>query len=141
MVEGRDSRLKSLPLIVIEGKLEIVMYASAIEFRQIRNKGSGVLRPKDDDLDPFEGDPHRPLIERVVPHGVPLPQTVDEPFGVKSRYVRRAAHGEDDGGGGGDIGVFHDVIIVLFGIVLVVFRFYFFPKIPLILSVKKPFSA
>ena len=121
--------------------MEIVVYASAVEFRQIRNKGSGILRPKDYDLDPFEGDPHRLLVEWVVPHGISLPQAVNEPFGVKSRYVRRAAHGEDDGGGGSDIGVFHDVIIVLFGIVLVVFRFYFFPKIPLILSVKKPFSA
>ena len=50
----------------------------------------------------MEGDVHRLLVERVVPHAVARPQPVDEPLRIERRHVRRSAGGDDDGGGGFD---------------------------------------
>lgn len=88
--------------VVVEGELEVVVYASAVEFGEVRNEGRGIFAPEDDDSRPLEGDAHGPLVEWVAPKCVTFPQAVNEPLGIEGRDVRRPARRDDDGGLGGD---------------------------------------
>lgn len=93
-------RLEALVVIVVEGELEVVVDAPLVQFVQQRQYRAGVLGPEHHHLAVLEGDVHWPLVERVVPHAVARPQTVDEPLRIECRHVRRSAGGDDDGGGG-----------------------------------------
>ena len=42
-----------------------------------------------------ERDIHRLPVERIIPYTIPFSQAVKEPFGIKGRYIRRAAGGND----------------------------------------------
>lgn len=84
--------------VVVEGELEVVADAPAVEFGEVWKERCGVFAPEYDDFYAVEGDAHGLPVEGVVPDGVPFPQAVHEPFGIERRYVRGPAHGEDDGG-------------------------------------------
>lgn len=95
--------------VVVEGELEVVADAPAVEFGEVWKERGGVLAPEYDEFHAVEGDAHGLPVEGVVPDGVPFPQAVHEPFGIERRYVRGPAHGEDDGGLFVNLlGVFHD---------------------------------
>ena len=97
-VEGRDVELETFRLVVVEGELEVVVDAPAVELGEVGDEGRGVLAPEDDDSHPLEGNPGEPLVEGVAPKGVAFPQAAHEPVGVEGRDVRGTAHREDDGG-------------------------------------------
>lgn len=83
--------------VVVEGELEVVADAPAVEFGEVGEERCGVFAPEYDEFHAVEGDAHGLPVEGVVPDGVPFPQAVHEPFGIERRYVRGTAHGEDDG--------------------------------------------
>ena len=111
LVDGRDVWFEAFRLVVVEGELEVVVYAPAVELGEVGNEWRGIFAPEDDDSRPLEGDAHRPLVEWVAPKCVAFPQAVDEPVGVEGRDVRRPARRDDDGGLGGDgfIGCCHNI--------------------------------
>ena len=100
LVHARHVRFEAFLVIVVEGELEVVVDAPLVQFVQQGEQRTRVFRPEDHHLTVFEGDVHRLLVERVVPHAVARPQPVDEPLRIERRHVRRSAGGDDDGGGG-----------------------------------------
>ena len=107
--EGRDVGLEAFRLVVVEGELEVIVDAAAVEFRKVGDEGCGVFGPEYDGFDALEVDVHGFLVEGVAPEGVACVEAVHEPFGVECRDVRGTAGGEDDGGDFGRFGGFHGV--------------------------------
>lgn len=102
LVHARHVRFEPFLVIVVEGELEVVVDAPLVQFVQQGEQRTRVFRPEDHHLTVLEGDVHRLLVERVVPHAVARPQPVDEPLRIERRHVRRSAGGDDDGCGGFD---------------------------------------
>lgn len=102
LVHARHVRFEAFLVIVVEGELEVVVDAPLVQFVQQGEQRTRVFRPEDHHLTVLEGDVHRLLVERVVPHAVARPQPVDEPLRIERRHVRRSAGGDDDGCGGFD---------------------------------------
>lgn len=89
-----------LIIIVVEGELEVVVDTPLIQLMQQRNQRTRVLCPEHHHPTVLERHVGWLLVERVVPHAVARPQTVDEPLGIEGGNIGGATGGEDDGGGG-----------------------------------------
>lgn len=89
MLHARHIRLEALRNIIIQGYLEVIMHSSLVKLMQIRHNRFRVLCPKHHSPAPPERNVGRFPIEHILPNTIALSQTIEKPFRIKSRYIRR----------------------------------------------------
>lgn len=101
--QGGQAGLQALGLVRIEGVLEVELPPRGRDLRQMRQEGSGMLAPEDEDARARKGNETLlPAVEGIAPTAKARPQPGHEPVPVEGRDVRGPAGGDDEGGVRGD---------------------------------------
>jgi len=121
-VERGDVWLEALGGVVVEGELEVVVYAAAVELGEVGDDGLGVFAPEDDGSAAGKRDVGDAAVEGVDPLAVAFGESVEKPAGVEGGDVGGAACGDDDGsrgfGGGALVGQDADAFVHSAGVCL-----------------------
>ena len=101
--QGGQAGLQPLGLVRIEGVLEVELPPRGRDLRQMRQEGSGMLAPEDEDARARKGDDaFLPAVEGIAPTAKARSQPGHEPAPVEGGDVRGPAGGDDEGGVRGD---------------------------------------
>lgn len=90
--------LEMLCFVVIEGELNVILLAIALQFVEALKEGLWVFAPKDDGSYLFKGDACQYATEGVSPMTVARFQPIEKPFHVEGRDIRGAANGKHRNG-------------------------------------------